>query len=92
MRDSTAVTVRVVYLARLREAFASSGEPLRMPDGSDSTVASLLDALRKRGGSFAAELAPGRAVRVAVNHEMARPSDVLRDGDEVAIFPPVTGG
>lgn len=92
MRDSSAVTVRVVYLARLREAFGSHGEPLRLPDGSDPTVAALLDTLRARGGRFAEELAPGRAVRVAVNHEMARASDALGDGDEVAIFPPVTGG
>ena len=92
MRDQTAVTVRVVYLARLREAFASAGEAVRMPDGREATVAGLIEALRARGGAFAAELAPGRAVRVAVNHEMARPADALREGDEVAIFPPVTGG
>jgi len=63
-----------------------------VPPGPDATVAGMLDALRRRGGPFAAELAPGRAVRVAVNHAMAQPSDALRDGDEVALFPPVTGG
>ena len=92
MRDQTPVTVRVVYLARLREAFATAGESLAVPAGSAATVAGLLDALRQRGGPFAAELAPGRAVRVAVNHAMAKPTDALRDGDEVALFPPVTGG
>jgi molybdopterin synthase sulfur carrier subunit len=55
-------------------------------------VAGVLDALRARGGAWAAELAPGRAVRVAVNHAMAKPGDAVRDGDEVALFPPVTGG
>jgi molybdopterin synthase sulfur carrier subunit len=92
MRDPTPVTVRVVYLARLREAFATSSESFVVPAGPDATVAAMLDALRQRGGTFAAELAPGRAVRVAINHAMAKPSDALRDGDEVAIFPPVTGG
>jgi molybdopterin synthase sulfur carrier subunit len=92
MRDQTAVSVRVVYLARLREAFQSAGETLRLPAGGAATVAGVLDTLRARGGAFAAELAPGRAVRVAVNHDMAQPADVLRDGDEVALFPPVTGG
>lgn len=92
MRDQTAVSVRVVYLARLRESFASHGETVRLPDVFEPTIARLLDALRARGGAFAAELAPGRAFRIALNHEMAKPSDPLRDGDEVALFPPVTGG
>jgi len=92
MRDQIPVTVRVVYLARLREAFASAGESLRLAADRPSTVAELVDQLRLRGGAFAAELAPGRAIRVAINHAMSTSSDVLHDGDEVAIFPPVTGG
>ena len=92
MRDLTSVTVRVVYLARLRETFAMAGESLAVPAGHEATVAGVLDALRRRGGPFATELAPGRAVRVAINHAMAQPSDALRDGDELALFPPVTGG
>ena len=76
MRDSSSVVVRLVYLARLREALGSAGEPLALPPAAPATVASVLDALRARGGAFAAELAPGRAVRVAVNHAMARPDDV----------------
>jgi molybdopterin synthase sulfur carrier subunit len=92
MRDQTPVTVRVVYLARLREAFATAGESLALPAESEATVAAVLDTLRRRGGPFAAELAPGRVVRVAINHAMAKPTDALRDGDEVALFPPVTGG
>ena len=92
MRDSSSVTVRLVYLARLREAFASSGESIAWPLAESPTVAGLLDKLRERGGAFRTELASGRAVRVAVNHAVARPDDVLNDGDEVALFPPVTGG
>lgn len=90
-RTATVLTVRIVYLARLREAFGRSGESLSLPMESPS-VASVLAALRERGGSFAFELASGRAFRVAVNHAMALPDMPLRDGDEVALFPPVTGG
>ena len=92
MRDSPPVVVRLVYLARLREALGSSGETLKLPAEAPSTVAGVLAALRARGGAFAAELADGRAVRVAVNHAMAKAPDPVRDGDEVALFPPVTGG
>jgi molybdopterin synthase sulfur carrier subunit len=56
------------------------------------TVATLLAHLRARGGAFAHELAAGRAFRVAVNHAMASDATPLCDGDEVALFPPVTGG
>lgn len=94
MRDSspTTVSVRLVYLARLREAFERSGETLAMPAAANLTVGTAIDALRARGGNFAAELATGRAVRFAVNHRVADRDHSLAEGDELAIFPPVTGG
>jgi len=95
MRDYVhhAVRLRLVYLARLREAFASGGETLEVQAGEGAmTVARVVDALRARGGAFAAELAPGRTIRFAVNHRVARADAAVADGDEVAIFPPVTGG
>jgi molybdopterin synthase sulfur carrier subunit len=94
MRDSVAtlVTVRLVYLARLRDAFGSAGETLALPAHEAPTVAHVIDSLRARGGAFAAELAPGRAVRFAVNHRLATPAQSIDSGDEVAILPPVTGG
>ena len=95
MRDaptSNVVSVRLVYLARLREAFGASGERLELSGEDSLTVGSIVDALVRRGGSFAAELAPGRAVRFAVNHKLASRSQQVADGDEVAFFPPVTGG
>lgn len=88
---SVAVTVRVVYLARLRDAFGAAGESLALA-GGEPTVAAVLAALRARGGAWAHELTPGRAFRVAVNHELADGQAAVRDGDEVALLPPVTGG
>lgn len=94
MRDSvsTVVRLRLVYLARLREAFGASGETFELAAHDAPRVASVVDALRARGGAWAVELAPGRAVRFAVNHRLARAAAPLADGDELAIFPPVTGG
>ena len=88
--DAT-VTLRVVYLARLRDAFGAAGESLTLPV-RDASAGAVLSLLRARGGAFAEELKPGRAVRVAVNHELAAPETPVRDGDEVALLPPVTGG
>jgi sulfur-carrier protein len=94
MRDcvSTMVRLRLVYLARLREAFSSSGELLDLGVQDAPTLATVVSTLRARGGAFESELAPGRAVRFAVNHRLARADHSVADGDEVAIFPPVTGG
>jgi molybdopterin synthase sulfur carrier subunit len=94
MRDSvgTIVRLRLVYLARLREAFSSSGETLELTSHDTPTVATVVATLRARGGTFATELAPGRAVRFAVNQRLVRADHPIADGDEVAIFPPVTGG
>jgi len=94
MRDSvsTVVRLRLVYLARLREAFSSAGETLELATQERPTVATVVDTLRSRGGAWAVELAPGRAVRFAVNHRLVHVEHAVADGDEVAIFPPVTGG
>jgi molybdopterin synthase sulfur carrier subunit len=84
-------TIRLVYLARLREAFGRADEDMALLMAAP-TVAAVLATLRSRGGAWADELAPGRAVRVALNHTVAGGDALLRNGDEVALLPPVTGG
>jgi len=91
MRDTVTATLTLVYLARLREAFGIATERIEMPPGV-ATVAALRAWLAARGGAWSTELAPGRAVRIAVNHELAQPQTAVRAGDEIAVFPPVTGG
>ena len=91
MNDIAATTINIVYLARLREAFGVASERLEPPAGL-ATVRALREWLAGRGGAWASELAPGRAVRVAVNHDLAGPDTPIRSGDEIALFPPVTGG
>ena len=81
----------LVYLARLREAFGRASEQIELPAGA-TDVASLLALLRSRGGAWETELGPGRAVRVAVNRELAKADAAIHPGDEVALLPPVTGG
>jgi molybdopterin synthase sulfur carrier subunit len=56
------------------------------------TVGDLRAWLRARGGVWAEALAEGRALRMAVDHAVARAETPLADGCEVAFFPPVTGG
>ncbi|MCC6869544.1 MAG: MoaD/ThiS family protein [Burkholderiales bacterium] len=86
------MTLHLVYLARLREAFGCAGESLTLPMATTATVADVTAALVARGGAYANELAAGRRVRVAVNHEVVTAAHRVLSGDEVAFFPPVTGG
>lgn len=83
--------LKVLYFARLREDLETEGESLALPAGV-TTVAALRSHLVARGGAWASALAPGRAVRVAVNQQIAQPETTLHADDEVAFFPPVTGG
>lgn len=80
--------IKVVYLARLRDALGTSSEHIP----AAQNVAELLVFLRNRGGVWAQELAEGKAFKVAVNHALASASTTLKSGDEVALLPPVTGG
>lgn len=83
--------LKVLYFARLREHLGVAEEAVELPDGT-GMVAMLLDVLRARSGVWAEELAAGKNFRVAVNQDMAGMEAPIEDGDEVAIFPPVTGG
>jgi sulfur-carrier protein len=85
------MTIELVFLARLRERFGVSRERINLLV-SPATVSTVLTQLRERGDAFAEELAPNRAFRVAVNQEVVAINHPVSAGDEVAIFPPVTGG
>ena len=82
------MSVRVLYFGGLREAFGGAGESIDLPAGV-STVAALRDLLVAQGRD---KLASARNLRCAVNQDMATPEVANKDGDEVAFFPPVTGG
>ena len=83
--------VTILYFARLREALGTASEELALPE-SAIDLASLRAALMNRGGAWAQELASTRPIRAAVNQEVAVPETPIKDGDEIAFFPPVTGG
>lgn len=83
--------VKILYFARLREAFGTGSEDVPLPAGI-RTASDLAGWLRERGEPWRTELAPSRPVRMAVNQEMADGEYPVNDGDEVAFFPPVTGG
>lgn len=83
--------IRILYLASFRER-AGRAEELVEPPAAVASVDALIDWLVARGGREAGVFAERGGVRVAVNHEFRRPAAPVAPGDEVAFFPPVTGG
>jgi sulfur-carrier protein len=83
--------MRILYFAWLRTKIGLAEERVE-PPGDVSDVASLLRWLRGRGPGFAAALQDLSVVRVAVNQEYVKPGHKLGRDDEIALFPPVTGG
>jgi molybdopterin converting factor subunit 1 len=77
--------VQVLYFGVLRERLR--GERVRLDIADGAIVADVLNVYRERVPDFAWD-----SIAVAVNQEYARAEDVLKDGDEVALLPPVSGG
>ncbi len=83
--------LKILYFASIREKVGRDGEEIDVPAGV-TTVAGLRGHLQKRGGAWADALADTKLLRMAVNQDIAKNTAAIKAGDEVAFFPPVTGG
>ncbi len=83
--------MKLLYFAWLKVKIGVAQEEVAPPPAV-GTVAELLDWLKTRGPGYAEALEDVSALRVAVNQEYARPGDPVGPDDEVALFPPGTGG
>lgn len=83
--------MKILYFAWLRTKIGLAAETVE-PPGGIRTVAELVEWLKERGPNYADALANTAVVKVAVNQEYVPYSHPLRASDEVALFPPVTGG
>jgi molybdopterin synthase sulfur carrier subunit len=85
------VKVKVLYFASVREKVGKDAEEIELPAGV-ATVAALRSHLSGRGGIYENAFSEKALLRAAVNQDMAQATAPLKAGDEVAFFPPVTGG
>ena len=83
--------MKILYFAWVRERVGVSSEDVSRPDHV-GTVGELIAWLRARGDGYGEAFADIEHVRAAVNQEHVDTSHTLADNDEIAFFPPVTGG
>lgn len=82
------MSIRILYFAGLKEKLGMPGESLELP-AEVATVGGLRDWLVGQGRDA---LGTAKNLRCAVNQDMAKLEATIKDGDEIAFFPPVTGG
>lgn len=83
--------MKILYFAWLRERLGVAEEEIALPAGV-TTVGGLIAHMAGRSPVHAEAFMAGKGVRCAVNLDFATPDDPVAEGDEVAFFPPVTGG
>jgi molybdopterin synthase sulfur carrier subunit len=83
--------LKLLYFAWVRERTGQGSEDVARPDGV-ATVADLMEWQAGRGAGYAEAFADPARLRVAVNQEHVGADHPVADGDEIAFFPPVTGG
>ena len=83
--------IKILYFARIKEAVNYSTEELNLP-ADVSTIAALKNYLSLRGNTWASLFNGKQMVRAAINHALVDDLAAIQAGDEVAFFPPVTGG
>jgi molybdopterin synthase sulfur carrier subunit len=83
--------IKLLYFAWVRDRIGLAEESVATPN-SVTDVASLMIWLKSRGPRYETALKNDKVVRVAINQRFAKPEDPIAPGDEIAVFPPVTGG
>ncbi len=83
--------MKILYFADIRHHLGLHEELISLPEGV-ATLADLREFLRKKGDKYASAFADGKIIRCSLNCEFSDFSAAICDSDEVAFFPPVTGG
>ncbi|NPA71925.1 MAG: molybdopterin converting factor subunit 1 [Gammaproteobacteria bacterium] len=81
--------VNILYFASFREMLGQADEQL---PAEHKTVSELIAELASRGDNWKQALQDNTNLQIAVNHDVASRETTIKSGDEIAFFPPVTGG
>lgn len=84
-------SIQVLYFSSLKEQLGKESEAIDLPEPI-SDIQGLREWICARGEPWAEKFNSNQKLMAAVNQEMAKPDTSVADGDEIAFFPPVTGG
>ncbi len=85
------MNIKLFYFARIKEVVNYSTEDIGLPNGV-ADITALKNHLALRGETWADLFSGKQLVRAAINHVLVDDMALIKEGDEVAFFPPVTGG
>ena len=83
--------VKLFYFAKVREAIGVDREELDLANDI-KTVSDLIEVLKGRGSNWQNTFSMSSSFRMAINQEMVEATHKISTNDEVAFFPPITGG
>ncbi len=84
--------LKIVFFARLRELMEMDDVSIEFPEDNTITVQQVLKIMTDQYNVFNDYIEQGHRIMIAVNQSMTDQSHQLKPGDELALFPPVTGG
>ena len=83
--------MKILYFGRARDEIGTAEENVPLPEGV-TTAGALRDWLIGQSEGHKLALGPGSLIKIAVNQTYADTDTPVKEGDEIAVFPPVTGG
>jgi molybdopterin synthase sulfur carrier subunit len=83
--------MKILYFAWVKDRVGISEETIDLPSDINS-ISGLIEWMAARGGNYADVFASTKSIRIAVNHSYAPVDQSISNDDEIAFFPPVTGG
>jgi molybdopterin synthase sulfur carrier subunit len=83
--------MKLLYFAWVRQKIGRGEEDMALPDGVH-TISDLMATLRNRGDGYAEAFNDPSRLRAALNQTHVLPDARIAEDDEIAFFPPVTGG